>query len=212
MHEQWMLALILLRTLFHPELTESSIVCEDEKKCGCLNKERNVQIKRVYENTTAIIPCPNLEEDEELISASLHKGKTQLHFTSDMMNSQELCEKFQVSKQNYSISYMIHGTESKDTGIYICTIETQIGQSTTSKENNTILLVKGAQQSTEPSELSDPCPSRLTVIFYPLLGVAIFYDLIITVIVCVLVYKFKKKKPPENPYMNTRRGRRYRIR
>ncbi|KAA0716060.1 hypothetical protein E1301_Tti012856 [Triplophysa tibetana] len=203
MHEQWMLSLILLHTLFHPEYTESSIVCEDEKKCGCLNKDGNVKIKRVYENSTAIIPCPNLQEDEKLISASLYKGKSKMHF-ADMVNIQELSEKFQVSKQNYSISYRIHETKSNDTGIYICTIQTQIGQEKRKemKDTNTILLVKDAQQSTEPSE--DPCPLRL--IFYSLLYFAIAYDLIITVI-CVLVYKFKKKKQPENPYMNTRRGR-----
>ncbi|XP_056611602.1 uncharacterized protein LOC130427886 [Triplophysa dalaica] len=204
MHEQWMLSLILLHTLFHPEYTESSIVCEDEKKCGCLNKDRNVQIKRVYENRTAIIPCPNLQEGEELISASLYKGKSKMHFADMRRNSQELSEKFQVSKQNFSISYMILGTKSNETGLYICTIQTEIGKTKTSKENNTILLVKDAQQSTEPSELSDPCPSRQ--ILYSILYAAIVYDLMVTVI-CGLIYKFRKKKQPENPYMNTRRGR-----
>lgn len=102
----------------------------------------------MYENTTAIIPCPNLEAHEELVSASLHKGKMELH-SADMTNkSEESCEKFKVSKQNDSISYMIQGTESNDTGIYSCKIQTQSGQSKATKTNNTILLIKGMTRVT----------------------------------------------------------------
>lgn len=205
----------------------SSFQRQNVQACVSYFSDRNVQIKRVYENTTAIIPCANLKKDEELVSASLYKGKTELHSADMSNNRQESCEKFKVSQQNYSVSYMIYSTESNDTGIYICKIQTRIGQTETSKENNTILLVKGmtnvtssqllhvnlhisiilmnfkyafkyaslhsccflisdAQQSTEPSEPSDPCSLTLTVI-YSLWGVAILFDLIITVIVCVLV-------------------------
>lgn len=93
------------------------------------------QIIRVDENATAIVSCPGLAENEKRITISLHKGDTKLHST-DMGNStQQSLQKFQVFKENSSISYKILRTEANDTGLYCCTNNTHIIQ--------TILLIEG---------------------------------------------------------------------
>ncbi|XP_065149399.1 uncharacterized protein [Paramisgurnus dabryanus] len=193
MLEHWILAMVVLLTPFHPELTESSLFCY----CGksCLDKAAKMQIKRVYKNTTAIIPCPHLEEDEELEFVSLYKEDTELH-SADMKNMSDKSEgMYMVSKQNNTVSYIIKETISNNTGIYNCTIQTQLRLK---NSTTTILLIKDAE---EPTEETFHC---LTLTLYIIGGVIITYNLVITVIAFVLGYKLKNKEPPENTYMNTR--------
>ncbi|CAM4605170.1 unnamed protein product [Leuciscus chuanchicus] len=190
MLEQWIIAMAVLLTLFHPELTESS-------SNFCLVKDKR-QIKRVGENSTEFVSCPELKEDEKLISISLHKGDTELHST-DMRNNTHppSWQPFQVSKRNNSFSYKILRVEANDTGPYSCKIQTD----TKHMESKTILLViKDAQQPTS-------CPTEhMPLPLYIGYGIIMFYNLIITVFSCYFARKLKTTEPPENPYMNTRPG------
>lgn len=100
--------------------------------------DRPRQIISVDENATAIVSCPGLAEDEKRITISLHKDDTILHST-DMGNStQQSLQKFQVFKENSSVSYKILRTEANDMGLYSCTNNTHITQ--------TILLIKGKKK------------------------------------------------------------------
>jgi len=106
-----------------------------------------IQIKRVDENATALVSCPDLAEDEKHISISLHKGHIELHSTDMRKNTHQSEQRFQVSKQNSSVSYMILRTEANDTGIYSCKIHNDtIRMSVTSQ---TILLIKGKTRCNE---------------------------------------------------------------
>ncbi|KAG1945609.1 cytotoxic T-lymphocyte protein [Pimephales promelas] len=172
MLEQRIIAMAILLTLFHPELTESSSDCY-------LDKGSKIQIKRVDENATALVSCPDLAEDEKHISISLHKGHIELHSTDMRKNTHQSEQRFQVSKQNSSVSYMILRTEANDTGIYSCKIHNDtIRMSVTSQ---TILLIKDVQHPTElpcPTEQHMPLP--LSICY----GIIIFYNLFITVVIC----------------------------
>ncbi|XP_051565677.1 uncharacterized protein LOC127447700 [Myxocyprinus asiaticus] len=198
MFEQWIIAMTVLLTLFHPKLTESSSNCEDNKMCGCLIEDRNIPIKTVDKNATATVFCPDLEEGEDLIYSSLYKEGTKLHFVDIRNKSYQSWQHIQVSFQNSSVFYMIQGTEDNDTGIYSCTIHTKIR-----KTKQTILLIKDAQQPTEPSPT---CLPEHTLLLSVGCGIVILYNLLITAIAFFLSYKIKNKEPPENPYINTRPG------
>ncbi|XP_052004935.1 uncharacterized protein LOC127659243 isoform X2 [Xyrauchen texanus] len=192
MFEQWIIAMTVLLTLFHPKLTESSSNCEDNKMCDCLIEDRNIPIKTVDKNATVF--CPDLEEDEELISTSLHKGETELHFVDIRNKSYQSWQRFQMSFQNSTVFYMIQGTVDNDTGIYSCTIHTKIR----TKTKQTVLLIKDAQQPSEPSPTCHTLPLSVGC------GVVILYNLLITAVVFFLSYKIKNQEPPENPYINSR--------
>ncbi|KAK7168828.1 hypothetical protein R3I93_004970 [Phoxinus phoxinus] len=190
MLEQWIIAMAVLLTLFHPELTESSSNC---------NLDKGVQIKRVDENATAFVSCGELAEDEKHISISLYKGEEKLHST-DMRNNTHQSGKFQVSKQNSSVSYKIPRTKANDTGLYSCTIiHTDITRKPETLQ--TILLIKAAQQPTESCP-NEQMPRPLFIGY----GVIILYNLVITVFSCYFARKLKNPEPPENPYINTRPG------
>ncbi|XP_077072744.1 uncharacterized protein LOC143723828 [Siphateles boraxobius] len=192
MLEQWIIAMAVLLTLFHPELTESSSNC-------CLDKGSKREIKIVDENATAFVSCPEVAEDK-LISISLHKGdKPDLHTANMKNNTHQSSQQFQVSKQNSSVSYKILRTEANDTGLYCCTIHTGHGVHTTSQ---TILLIKDAQQPTELSCPTEHMPLLLSISY----GVMILYNLFISVFGCYFARKLKNAEPPENPYINTRPG------
>ncbi|XP_051565321.1 uncharacterized protein LOC127447470 isoform X2 [Myxocyprinus asiaticus] len=187
MFKQWIAAMAILLTLFHPELTESS------------SNYRNIPIKTVDSNAITFVFCPDLQEDENLISTSLHKGETELH-SGDIRNKSHLSlQQFQVSIQNSNISYVIRGTEASGTGIYNCTIHTNIR----TKTKQSILLIKDSEQ---PTELSFTCPPGHALPLSVGCGVVILYNLLITVIGFFLRFKLKNKELPENPYINTRPG------
>ncbi|KAK9969605.1 hypothetical protein ABG768_027765 [Culter alburnus] len=189
MHEQWIIAMAVLLILIHPELTESSSNCY-------LDKGGQRQIISVDENATAIVSCPGLAEDDKRTTISLHKGDTKLHSTDMGNNTQQSLQKFQVFKENSSVSYKILRTEANDTGLYCCTNDTHIIQ--------TILLIKDALL--QPTESPLTCPTDLPLPLTIGCGVALVYNLFITVFSCYLACKLKNHEPPENPYMNTRPG------
>lgn len=99
------------------------------------------------ENTTALVSCHEVEEDEKLISVSLLKGDTKLHSTDMRNNTHQSWQQFQVYKQNSSVSYKILRAEANDTGLYRCEIQTD---TIPVKSKTTILLViKGKTRCNE---------------------------------------------------------------
>ncbi|KAK2905215.1 hypothetical protein QQF64_033470 [Cirrhinus molitorella] len=192
MLEQMIIAMPILLTLFHAQLTESSSSCN-------LDKGQIREIIRVNENATASVSCPALEDTK--ITISLYKGDQKLHSTnlSDLHNNQSW-QRFQVHKQRFSVSYKILRTKASDTGLYECKIDTE---DTLKNEQSKfqLLLVK---DSLHRIESSFTCPTDQTLPHRVGIGVSAVYIVFITVYTIYLIYKFKNTEPPENPYINTR--------